>query len=147
VALGFVSILAPSGYSFGNAWHWVPNLWSNLGYWSYAGSVMPFFIFTCQSCKASQKKLLRDEKAAQEYSGACNICGMAIVQTLGTPDGQGYETLDEERGKKSFEGIASLIDERANEHFRKVGAKKMVEEFGEDYVRKQGLIDEDGKAR
>jgi|GEM_PF-6849172 len=108
---------------------------------------MPFFIFTCTACEAPIKKLLRDEKAAQGFSGACNICGMPIVQTLGKPDTQGYETLDEDRGKKSFEGISSLILERSQEHFKRVEVKRMIEEHGEDHARQNGFIDEDGKAR
>ena len=108
---------------------------------------MPFYKFICRHCNLEIKKLLRGPKDAEGYSGACHICGHALYFALGKPDKQAVETVDEDRGKKSIQGIEKMIDERASEHFKKHELPRLIEKEGLETAIQQGWVDETGNIK
>lgn len=89
---------------------------------------MPFYNFTCTACNAVTKVLLKNLKAAELYTGACTLCGVALVQTMTTPDGQGLQTVDEDRGKTLPEDTRRMVEERSDAHQAREKAKGNVPE-------------------
>jgi predicted nucleic acid-binding Zn ribbon protein len=107
---------------------------------------MPIYRFVCSPCKLEQKKLLTKEEA-EKFSGACSLCGQPLTQTIGVPEGQFKETVDEYRDKKVVNDIEKKLDDRARDHFNKHDLPRLIDEKGIEWCKKNGFVDQDGRPK
>ena len=104
---------------------------------------MPIYRFRCENCKRDEKKLLTSSEA-DEFSGACFVCGEPLVRILGVPSTQSKETVDEYRGKSVDSDIKDKISDRAHDHWVKHDLPRIIATEGKEYAVRQGFIDIEG---
>lgn len=105
---------------------------------------MPIYRYHCVACHSDKKVTLLKAGTEKVF---CDECGNDMARVLSPPMARSMETADEYRDKKIVEGVDKMVDERANEHFRKHELPRMIAENGEDWARERGLIDEDGRPK
>lgn len=104
---------------------------------------MPIYRFRCINCDRDEKKLMT-AKEADEFSGACFVCGEPLSRVIGVPSTSSKETVDEYRGKTVDTGINDKIAERAHDHWVKHDLPRIIATEGKEYAVRQGFIDSEG---
>jgi putative FmdB family regulatory protein len=104
---------------------------------------MPLYRYRCNNCNRDEKKLMT-AKEADEFSGACFVCGEPLTRVLSAPSTSAKETVDEYRGKSVDANLNDKIAERAHDHWVKHDLPRIIATEGKEYAVRQGFIDVEG---
>jgi predicted nucleic acid-binding Zn ribbon protein len=107
---------------------------------------MPIYRYICSVCRAEAKAMVLASQR-KNHSMTCEKCGTPMARTIGVPDCIPMETTDAYRGKSRFMGTNEKRKKRADDHFKRVEMKKIIDKEGVEFAKRHGWIDDEKKSR